>query len=450
MYPDEFQVAVNGPLPKEIVDEYLLSSSLSSEDSPFDENAFSLRRRFTFDILLTSTANILGLLRFEFRVLRFFNDVCVPFMTYNVNRRHSVVWEVVVPQYVTKSPAIRLAILAMGCLNIMPVLGLDKLIEDNMDENELARKLEAGSDSMEVQKLFADDYLLEEESEVNLFRHASEFFSDAVHGVHRAVAHLLDPNISYSDRILSLSDATISSYLIYSFLGLHPWKMLPLVHFPEEGEEPRADMLSIAAGMKTVIMENREELRSSDIGELFHMDELQFVFRLKVKLVEELKSQFNDYLHGINFLDINPKINDMIQDIRECLALLDKVCSLSIKFNYPVLVFKWLPMVGPELIPHIRAKEPFALRVLFVYACLCVYYRFWAFEHNVWKDFILWYRDRYGPLCDFDERLYHYVIVKRKYINAENYYIFKDFDVWSSEFDYDSAILTVELTPFFV
>lgn len=441
MYPDNFQTAVNGPLLK-VASSDLMSLNGTEE---YHDEAFGQHRKFTFDIILSSTANILGLLRFELRVLRFFNDMCVPFLTYNVNKRHSIVWEVVVPQYVTSSPSIRLAILAMGCLNIMPILGMERLIQENMDPAEVAKTLEASSDTFEVQRLFADDYMMDQGDDINLFRHASEFFTHAVSGTHEAVQQLLDPNLSRQKRAESLSNATITSYLMYSFIGLHPWKMLPLVHFPEPGEEPKPDMLSIAAGMKTLIVGNLDELRASDIGELFFMDELQFVFRQKVKLVEDISNQLNEHLQKYSFLQIDLTVSSFIGDMKEALLLFDKACSISVKFNYPVFLYKWLPMVGPQLIPHVRAKEPFAMHFLYVYAILCIYFKFWCFEQNVWKDYVVWFRDNY-TLCEFDERLYQYVVVGRRYIENENYMDLRNFDVWSKRFDHVSNVSSYELT----
>lgn len=415
-----------------------------NDHQPFDDEAFGLHRKFTFNIILHSTANILGLLRFELRILRFFSDMCVPFLTYNVNRRHSIVWEVVVPKYVTSSPSVKQAVLAVGCLNLMPLLGMDRLIDTETDAAKVAQVLEASSDTYEVQRLFADDYMLKQGDEINLFRHASQCFTNAVSGTNEAVQQLQNPGISYQERRYWISSATITSYLMYCFLGLHPWRMLPLVHFPAPGEDPRPDMLSIAAGLKSVIWVNLEELRACDIGELFQMDEFQIVLKLKVKLVKQLEAQLEEYLRKYSFLEIDLPMAAFIKDMKDALFILDRACSLSVMFNYPVLIFKWLPMVGPQLIPHVRAQEPFALHLLYVYACLCVYFKFWSFEHNVWRDFVVWMREN-TYLSEFDERLFQYVIVGRNYVVEENYRALKDFDVWSRRFDYPLKVNTEKL-----
>lgn len=438
MYPDNFQAAVNGPLPS--VTSFTFEEMYGiNNHQQFDDEAFGLHRKFTFDIVLHYTANILGLLRFELRVLRFFSEVCVPFLTYNVNRRHSIVWEVVVPKYVTSSPAVKQAVLAVGCLNIMPLLGMDRLVETETDAAKVAQVLEARSDSYEVQRLFADDYMLEHDDEINLFRHASQCFTNAVSGTNEAVQQLQDPGLSCQDRNYWVSSATITSYLMYCFLGLHPWRMLPLVHFPAEGECPQPDMLSIASGLKTVIWENVEELRAGDIGELFQMDEFQIVLRLKVRLVKDLEAQLEEYLRNYSFLEIDLSIAAFIEDMKDALYFFNRACSLSVMFNYPVLIYKWLPMVGPQLIPYVRAKEPFALHFLYVYACICVFFKFWSFEHNVWRDFIVWMREN-TQLSEFDERMYQYVIVGRNYVEGENYRALEAFDVWSRRFDYSLKV----------
>lgn len=434
VYPDDFQEAKDDPVPQDVLEIYL-NSSLSST-SPFEDEIFSGHRRFTFQIVLDSTANLLELLRFELRILRFFSDVCVPYMTYNVNKRHVQVWEMVVPKHVAASRSIKSAALAMGCLHLLPLLGMETKLDQSLDESQAVLTIEAACEELDITGLICDSSD-EEQEPINLYQQACLFFSEAVKGIHEAIANICSPETTQERKLYYLTNAALTNYLILGFLLMQPWRLLPLVHFPEPGEDPRTDVLGISTGFKTVVFSNLQLIRLADFGELFYMDELNFSFRRRVKIVDDLRDQFNEYLRGIAFSNIDGKTSVMINDIRNSLNLLEKVMALSIRFNYPVTLFKWLTMTAFDITAHIRAKEPFALRLLFVYACICVHCKCWVFECNIWRDYIIWYRRHCGPLCEFDRRLYHY-ITRRIYIDGENFKSLKDFDVWSSAFDYFS------------
>ncbi|KAF3987464.1 hypothetical protein FT663_03911 [Candidozyma haemuli var. vulneris] len=442
LYPDVFEAFKEGqgPVAEEVREIYSSPESMASaESTPFEDDAFSDSRQFTFQVLLGSAASHLQISRFELRVLRFFNDICLPHFTYNVNKRQVRVWSDVVPSYFIDCPSIKSAILATGCLSMMPFLGVQKVIDDNMSEEALSQRLEETCGSYEIQQMFADDYLFDEDSkDINLFTKASTLLSESINATNTSMASLQSPDLTSQEKLPHLVSATIGNSLLFGFLGLQPWKLAPLVHFPEENEAPKTDLLNVAVGLRMVVVQNLPSLLSSDIAELYHNDELMLIPRRKIKIVEDLKAQLDDYLQGagFGFFDIDSDTSRMINVFRDSLVSLEKVCALAVKFNYPVMLFRWLLIIDTDFVTYVRSKNRYALRLLYVYACLCVHYKFWLFESSVWRDHVMWYRSKYGPLCEFDERLYHYVVTRRKYVLNDNYRSIKDFDVWSSEFDY--------------
>lgn len=93
-------------------------------------------------------------------------------------------------------------------------------------------------------------------------------------------------------------------------------------------------------------------------------------------------------------------------------------------------------LINHDYVKYVRSQEPFALRLLYIYLCICVHYRFWLFEYSIWRDYVVYYRARFGPLREFDERLYHFVVTRKRYVLGDNYRSIKDLDVWSEQFDY--------------
>lgn len=402
-----------------------------------DDEIFSDSRHLTFQILLASTADQLRLLRFELRILRLFNDICLPHITYNVNKRHVAVWNHIVPQYFVYCKPIRLAMLATGCLTLMCLIGVQKVIEDDMSEAALALRLEATCDRFEVQRIFADERLFNDDPrDVNLFRRTSELVSETISGAMESIKHLELLKLTPQERTLHLVGAQIGNALLFGFLALQPWKLVPLVHFPQGDEDRKADLLGLAMSMKSVAIEHMLDLKASDVGELYQNDEFWLIPRRKIVIVDQLLQQMNEYFGAISFFDLDQEASTKVRAYNECLLMLQKLCVSAVVYNYPVGVFRWLLLIGPEFTEYVRAQEPFAMRLLFVYSCLCLYYRFWLFEQSIWKDYAVYFRAHHGPLCEFDERLYHYVVTRKKYLLDENYRGIKDFDVWSSEFDY--------------
>lgn len=439
VYPDAFQRFENGLVPEEVQELYSSPSASSSlQSSPFEDEVYSESRRLTFQILLGCTATQLQLLRFELRVLRFYTDVCLPHITFNVNKRHVYIWNEVIPQYFSICNLMRNAILATGCLSLMPVVGVQHVLEDSMDEKAVQKVLETTCGKFEVLRIFADGTMFEDEPrDINLFMKATEFVSESIRASNEALAKLQQPDLSREERLPLAVDAALSNGLLFGFLGLQPWGLVPLVHLPQTHEDNKTDLLHVAHGLRTIVLEHHDVLLSSDIRDLYYQDELNLAPKKRVKIVEDLNYQLNEYLQGTSFFDIDAETAKMINAFHHCLHTLERVCVLGMKFNYPVMLFRWLLFVSLEINAYVRAENPFALRLLYVYACLCVHYKFWLFEqHNLWRDFVRFYRKHYGPLCEFDERLYHYVISKKRFVQNDDYVSIKDFDVWSPAFDY--------------
>lgn len=283
-----------------------------------------------------------------------------------------------------------------------------------------------------------DDTMFEDEPrDINLFMKATEFVSESIRASNEALAKLQQPDLSREERLPLAVDAALSNGLLFGFLGLQPWGLVPLVHLPQTHEDNKTDLLHVAHGLRTIVLEHHDVLLSSDIRDLYYQDELNLAPKKRVKIVEDLNYQLNEYLQGTSFFDIDAETAKMINAFHHCLHTLERVCVLGMKFNYPVMLFRWLLFVSLEINAYVRAENPFALRLLYVYACLCVHYKFWLFEqHNLWRDFVRFYRKHYGPLCEFDERLYHYVISKKSFVQNDDYVSIKDFDVWSPAFDY--------------
>lgn len=84
-------------------------------------------------------------------------------------------------------------------------------------------------------------------------------------------------------------------------------------------------------------------------------------------------------------------------------------------------------MVIPEDFRRLLyAKHQFALKMLYIYAALCFVAKFQMYkEYNIWRDFVVWYKDEVG-LADTTEELLYRLVVKHGYGIAQ----FMDFPLF--------------------
>lgn len=341
------------------------------------DEIYNSGNRLTFHILLNSAAKHLNILRFELRVLRFFNDVCVPHMTFGVNKRQDRVWREVLPKHFLRSSLVRQAVFANGCLTLWAFADLKTIADmDASDDAALQQLYDEGVG--DLVPIFSDMRIFEENEESNVFLRTATYYSEALAESVAAIAELQSPKFHEEKaevRLEKVISITLSSSLVFVFLAMHPHRVVPLVLFDEN-----TDLLHIVSGLRTVVLYYLEPLRASDIGETLRNDEFALVPKKKVALVEELRKQMNDYYAAASFLEIDAEMSDGIQILAGALDCLEKALVVSVRFNYPVMLFRWLTLISENFGALVRRKDYFAVRLLFVYSCLCLYAKFWLHE----------------------------------------------------------------------
>lgn len=384
----------------------------------------------TYQTLLGSS--YLNLSRFELRILKFFNDICIPFLTFEVNKRHDYVYKHVMPTYFTSSRLLRQTIFSFGCLGLWPFLELD--VEANF-ANEFELLLLQERDVGGVSIVLQDPHIFDENEDSNVFRRTANYYSEVLAESRSILLELQSQQDSSQNQgPEKLTGLMLSSWLIFGFLACHPHRVVPLICFPEE-DSHEVDVLELVSGMVNLSLGSLNTLRKSDIGDLFENDELAMITTSKVKIVDELRKQLYSYYHSIDFVDLGPQSVLEIQSLNHALDMLAKAIALSVKFNYPVALFRWLFTINVDFGQLARKKNPMALRILFVYSCLCLYCRFCLHYECIWRDYIKWFHDEHIPLSEFDNRIYHYVIIRDQKVINDKYHFLSKFDIWQNEFD---------------
>lgn len=400
-----------------------------------EEEIYSSSSELTFQMLLTSTATQLNISRFELRVLRFFNDICVPLLTFGVNKKHDYIYRHVMPRYFVSSRLMRQAIFSYGCLGLWPFLDVDAVLQaDLSDEMEVLLLQDRDVGNLSV--VLNDPLMFGENEDTNIFRRTAVYYSETLAESRKSLAEMkLREDVTDPDELEKLICVILSSSLIFGFLACHPHRVVPLICFLDDEGECKIDVLSLISGMKQLSFGSLEALRNSDVGELFHHDELTMVNSRKVPIVDELRKQMYEHYHAIQFLDFTQDSGNEILILNQALDMLATAIALSVKFNYPVALFRWLFTIRIDFGPVARKKNWIAMRILFVYSCLCLYCRFCLHRECIWRDYVGWFHREYQPLCNFDNRLYHYVITRDERVMSDKYLSLAKFDIWTPEFD---------------
>lgn len=139
--------------------------------------------------------------------------------------------------------------------------------------------------------------------------------------------------------------------------------------------------------------------------------------------------ELNSHYEKASVLEINFKVAEETVILRNSVVAPEKICALSIKYNYPVRLSQWLLFCRVELIEVVRKKTTFTLRLLFMYAFLCIRYRCCRGQyvdslHAIIPQSIL-------PITGIRDIQYH---LHQTQLHRTRFDQFKKVDIWSPEF----------------
>lgn len=393
-----------GDLAKSLLDDWCDVGSLLLSVTP-ELEIFSGANRFTYHMLLNSCATHLDILRFELRALRFFNDICISLITFGVNKRHDYVWRNVIPKYFKSKDLVRRSMLAYGSLGLWMVSNLQNDLNGDCEDLTALELRDRGVG--DLNSVFTDWQLFDVGEESNVFLRTATLYDETLEASNRALLMMQSAEFSYLDEAAQMETTVgmiLASSLLYGFLGSHPFRMVPLVNFVS-GDPNSTDVLHIVVGLKNLVRDLLDKIRRTDVGDLFHTDELFITFPTTIPLVDDLREQLMGYYQAIDFLDINDQVTNEIRILTEALEIFERSFHLGIKFNYPVQLFRWILAAPIEFSGLVRQRNYFALRLLYVFCCLAVCFRILPHENTIWKDYAFWFRHEHYPMCDFDQRI---------------------------------------------
>lgn len=344
--------------------------------------------------------------RFECRLLRFFNDACIPLFSFNINTQADQVWRTALPTYFALLDLVRQSVFAFACLNLWRFSDLKAILDH---DNAITPPMidPPGGDFTHVFRSLS----VLDNTDDSIFTKTASYLTTTVAASEKHIL-TLDP----SGGAAHLDIMFFSSSLIYAFLGLHPHRVIQVVDFDEN---PPLDILSFASSLFDVLDQPANKFGSCVLLIVGEFNTLKWTgSKNSSHIIAELKSLLNDYFFaGDTFATINSTTSHENEILVETLRILEKCYDVSIMKGYPIPLFRVLFAIPKSFTQLVRHAHPFALRILFVYCCLCVYCGFHLLEQsNIWQDHINLHMQRFGPLCALD-RAVNDILVEMKEVS---------------------------------
>ncbi|KAG5419802.1 hypothetical protein I9W82_001682 [Candida metapsilosis] len=390
----------------------------------------------TRSLVLNQASSMLGISRFELRLLNFFDMHCVNLFSFGVNEGIHNAWKYKVPHLFLESELVRQSMFSFAAVALGTTISLEEVRESDNKEKR-ARGNHEDEDIFDA-LLKEDTYDFDTMTKSNIYMKTTTHFLNTLAKAQEKINQVSASN-SYSDPSTA-KELTVSSILIFSFLGVQPHGLIKLISFNKEGlppDEQETDMISVSRASRDVLLNCASTVFETELSGLlfFRVNQDLYSPPLKecqypiIKYLLQGLYEFQDT--SIADTDDNEvTINDTssqyhtLQLTLDCLTKALFGCGY---YKFPIPLFRFLMVIPEHFRQLLYSKHPYALKILYVYSCLCFVGRFQMYKnHNIWRDFVIWYGGTMGLNDDVERKLCSLVINEQFVV--PNYEEFPCFD----------------------
>ncbi|ODV96554.1 hypothetical protein PACTADRAFT_32058 [Pachysolen tannophilus NRRL Y-2460] len=343
---------------------------------------FLVNQRNSNTLLLNVTAT-------ELQLLAFYRDFNAQWFCCEENPEAAKVWSETVPALWKENKNIRDGIYCISSIRLWSEYDLNSLQNVRLNQ--------------------------EDES---LYEYTGKYFGLCIQALQEVCSAIINTK-NQKDIDDKVGEIMVLNYIIFSFLGIHPHKVVPLINLKGLGfdfddrlmfnvndndnnndndngkfdcdyDDDGADIFSIVSGFKSSMAACFDRVVASDFKALLYLKE-------RIRPEEDMNfTGFSFISHLYSKLDrvklcfSTDEYNTLHQTIKEL-----EVCAYrSTKFEYAFPLFRFLFHVPSNFKTILKNGNIFAMKVLFIYSCACVLTCFHLFkETNIWVDFIYFYRN---------------------------------------------------------
>ncbi|KAK6455960.1 uncharacterized protein RJT20DRAFT_40535 [Scheffersomyces xylosifermentans] len=335
---------------------------------------------------LNQVSSQLSISTFELRLLKFFDDYCMTLLSFGMNESVHNVWKNYVPSLFLESELVRDSIYAFSAINMFPLCNVD-LVKEQDDLHESMQV--DGARGISYHSAIRADGL-----EESIYVTTTKYFMSSIKKTNSIISsNLTDPygHASFSNK--TAKELVISSILTFTFLAIHPHRLIPLVDF-SESTESRNDYLSICKGIRATFIACGPKLTNDEFkGLTGYSNDGGFNGLLKdstYPLIVKLKRDLDELYESNEF---DSAVAEEYDTLFSVLDMYNRGMHTSAMLNYPVPLFRCISLYPAHFHQLIYEKNFFALRLLYIFAGLATIREFQLFEgSSMWLDYMNWYK----------------------------------------------------------
>ncbi|CAD1813610.1 unnamed protein product [Candida parapsilosis] len=356
-------------------------------------------------LVLNSSSTMLGLSRFELRLLKFFDTQGVYMLSFGVNEGVHNAWKYKVPQLFMESELVRQSVFAFATVALSDNIPIPEV--QSLDMEDASDKLAIQQKTRESDSATVD----------NMYLQTMSHFLDTLAKAQERNRQVGLSN-SFEDPFTAM-ELKVSSTLIFALLGIQPYGFIKLINFNRDNEE--TDLVTFAKSTRDITLNWASTLLQSKIGGLLYLRINENTQSPRSKecnypIIKYLLQQLYQFQDSTNEDKVANEISQLYQTLQLTLDCLTKALFSCQYYRFPLPLFRFLSVVPDEFRTLLYAKHPFALKVLYIYASLCFVARFQMFkQYNIWRDFVVWYEHEIG-LTDTVERSLFKLVVDQCFV----------------------------------
>ncbi|EMG50296.1 Transcription factor with zinc finger DNA-binding motif, putative, partial [Candida maltosa Xu316] len=331
------------------------SSTTSSQDYEVIEN-FEVEPPYhydelTRDLVLTQSTSMLGISKFELRLLQFFDQECIHMFSYGINEDIKNAWKYKVPYLFLESDLVRKSIFSLSAMTLSSSIDLNWM---------------QAIDAIDDEKSLTGMYNVNPNDPNSMFMETAKYFMKVIEAT-RSIIDPTEQKLNFEDPLVA-KELAVSSILTFTYLGIHPQRIVPLIDFSKES----SDLIQIARGIRTTMLNVLPIIMKSDIAGILLFRNRQTMENPSYKIcsypiIVELKKG----VENLETDEVSSFQSEKMTILKETIqTLMQEMCACKF-FKIPLPLFRFLMLLSDDFRDLLYAKDPFALRVLFVYVTLC-------------------------------------------------------------------------------
>lgn len=329
-------------------------------------------------------------------------------------------WSEGLAPYFATSSCVRNSVFALSCLMLWTRVNVMKTLQTDLPKTFLTGQSYPRDFSHVYKSLGAGH-----SPGSNLMEYTYSYFDQSLIFAQELIQSLRTKTLYVDMDIYTLH---FSNSITYVYVGLLPDVVMPLFdpfsNHPMDLLEHCVNYVEVALRVCT----GPELSRDYSVGVLNY---LNFGRRKWTsRLLQQMRVQLSEMCFGgKGFIEIDSRTCKEFGILEDHLNSLESSMFEALNLGAPLPIFEYPFMLSREFVALVREFNEFALRILLLFSCICIYCGFYILKsRNMWASYIDWFCSRNVPIGTFDSELI-------RFVNLSEYRANNDFKSWLEKLD---------------